>query len=249
MSVDFGDYRKHYIQQYDADDFEVVLVAARRKQVMNSLKRYPHKRILEVGCGLEPLFPLVDNFSSYTVVDPVESFIENARKVASGDKRMQFHVGCLEDVSCELFGDLDFIVVSSLLHEVEDPIALLRSISNCCTKNTTIHFNVPNMFSFHRLLAVEMGLQETTFEQSELERKFQRTSQFDKQSFLRILRDNGFNPLNFGTYFIKPFSNSQMSKLIRSKILPPELVLGLSKLTQYLPEMGVEMFADAISVE
>lgn len=53
--------------------------------------------------------------------------------------------------------DFDFIIISGLLHEVPDPKKLLQSIYKICKQDTLVHINVPNVYSFHRLLAYEMG--------------------------------------------------------------------------------------------
>lgn len=45
------------------------------------------------------------------------------------------------------------MILSSLLHKVEDSQRFLRAVFKCCTENTVVHINVPNADSIHRLLA------------------------------------------------------------------------------------------------
>ena len=50
--------------------------------------------------------------------------------------------------------------------------------------------------------------------------------------------------LNLGTHFIRLFSNAQMHEISKNRIAGGELIRGLEEMIKYLPEMGVEMFAE-----
>jgi cyclopropane fatty-acyl-phospholipid synthase-like methyltransferase len=45
-----------YISEYKNYNFEEIQVAYRRKKILKRLNLYPHKNILEIGCGFEPIF-------------------------------------------------------------------------------------------------------------------------------------------------------------------------------------------------
>ena len=244
---DINDYSDKYAAQYVDQSFETVLVAIRRKQVLESLGRYPHRRVLEVGCGLEPLFLSCDDFDSYVVVEPAGEFVQTAIGLAAGRHEIEVIQGFFEEESARFRGQrsFDFVVVSSLLHEVADPIRLLRAIRQVCNDTTIVHFNVPNVHSFHRLLAVEMGLMESIFEPSATETKFQRTTRFDRERLATMLADAGFQIEESGSYFVKPFSHAQMESILQSGIADRALIHGLERMTKYMPEMGCEIFANA----
>jgi 2-polyprenyl-3-methyl-5-hydroxy-6-metoxy-1,4-benzoquinol methylase len=236
-------YQEHYAVQHGGGPgwFENALIASRRNQVLSALERHPHEDVLEIGCGLDPLIAHMRNTRSFTTVEPCESFVECAR--AAGAEVVQ---GFLEDVlpELEIRRPFDFVVASSLLHEVPDPSRFLDSVRTLCDPGTIVHFDVPNMRSMHRLLAVEMGLIPDVFEESETERRFQRTTRFDATRFRAALVCAGFEIVQFGTYFIKPFSHSQMEALIDSNIVSHDVIRGLEKLAAHLPDFGAEMFAD-----
>jgi hypothetical protein len=241
--MDIDDYSKKYAAQYGAGGgFEPILVAVRRRQVLASIARHPHRRLLEVGCGLEPLFRHVSDFERLTVVEPSREFAAHARALAAGRVDVAIVEAFLEDAS--LSPAFDFIVVSSLLHEVESPERLLASLRTLCGATTVAHFNVPNVRSLHRLLALEMGLIADLFEASETEKRFQRHTRFDRETLCALVEKCGFEVLRFGTYFIKPFTHGQMEQLLAARILPPEVVDGLDRLTRHLPEHGAEMFVE-----
>jgi SAM-dependent methyltransferase len=241
--INIKDYSQEYRGQYAEASFETTLVRVRRRYILESLGRYPHGSVLEAGCGLEPLFQFVDD-AAFTIVEPSPEFVRNARATA-GKRDVTVIEGFLETAAVSLVGRrFDFIVVSSLLHEVSEPAALLAAVRSLCDAGTTVHFNVPNVRSFHRLLALEMGLIDDLFEQSETERRFQRHTRFDSDSFADMLRDGGFRILDSATYFIKPFTHAQMDALMQSGAFSPAVIDGLDRMTRYMPGMGCEIYAN-----
>jgi len=62
--------------------------------------------------------------------------------------------------------------------------------------------------------------------------------------FIELLTSSGFQVLESGTYFIKPFSHKQMSELIESKIIDVKVLDGLYKMTGYMPDLGSEIYAE-----
>jgi SAM-dependent methyltransferase len=239
-------YAKRYAAQYEDQSFETTLVAIRRRHVLRWLSHYGARRVLEVGCGLEPLFPHYAEFDTWRIVEPIADFAGRARDHAARDQRIEVRQGRFEQQADRLVGeDFDFVVVSGLLHEVADPSQLLEAVRSVCAQKTIVHFNVPNMSSLHRLLALEMGLIEDVFEPSELDRAFERHGRFDSQRLGELLIRSGFRIVDSGTYFVKPFSNDQMDVVLRSGAFPPSLIDGLDRVTKYMPDHGCELYANA----
>ena len=239
-------YAKRYSAQYEAHSFETVLVVIRRQHVLGWLGHYGARRVLEIGCGLEPLFAHYDGFTSWWIVEPIAEFARHARELAAGDSRVQVFEGRVQDESAALAsGQFDFIVVSSLLHEVPDPKGLLDAVRSLCNNGTVVHFNVPNALSFHRLLAVEIGLIDDVSEASEMDRAFGHHTRFERTHFITFLERAGFRVTDSGTYFVKPFSNSQMDAILGTGAFPSSLIEGLDRMTRHMPELGCELFANA----
>jgi SAM-dependent methyltransferase len=243
--TDLGGYATRYAAQYEHDSFETILVGIRRRHILDFLERHRPRRILEVGCGLEPLFSYYHDFDAWRLVEPVAGFVRRARELSTGDQRIQVLEGYVEELGDSLRSDeLDFIVVSSLVHEVPDPVRLLESVRTLCGETTIVHLNVPNVQSFHRLLAVEMGLIDDVFERSETERAFGRHTRFDRATFTELLEDADFRIIESGTYFVKPFSHDQMDALLRTGAFAPSLLDGLDRMTKYIPDYGCELYAN-----
>jgi SAM-dependent methyltransferase len=238
-------YAKRYAAQYGERSFETLLVAVRRRHVLHWLAHYQARRILEVGCGLEPLFSHYGDFDAWRIVEPVADFARQARKVAAGDARINVSEGYLEEQAGILADeDFDFIVVSSLLHEVGVPLRLLEAVHSLCEDTTIVHVNVPNMLSFHRLLALEMGLIADVFETSEMDRAFGHHGRFDHERLIELLTRANFRIAESGTYFVKPFTHDQMDTILRTGVFPPPLLDGLDRMIKYMPDHGCELYAN-----
>lgn len=228
-------------------DFEQILIQSRKQKVLDSLKKYPHKSILEIGCGQVPVFPFCRDFDFYTLVEPSPNVLKEIKKYSLGRPNIDFIPDKFEDIyeSVDKSREFDFVILSSVLHETANPNKLLRAIHSVCGENTIVHINVPNMFSFHRLLAVEMGVIRDIFEKSTLDIKFQRTRNFDKETLYTLLKDFGFQVLFFKTYLLKLFSNEQMNELFTKGIVDKSVLAGLEEMIKYMPEFGCEMYAEA----
>lgn len=239
---DIKDYTKNYVNLV----FEDYQVMYRRKQVLAILGQYSHKRILEIGCGMEPLFKFLDSkeYDQYVVVEPSEEFYKNAVKESSENSK----ISCIKDyfkASEEIKKyKFDFIICSSLLHEVEDPEELLKDIALVCAENTIVHINVPNANSFHRLLAKEMKLIDDVHEMSEQNKLYQQHHVYDKEKLNKVVENAGFRVAEAGSYFVKPFTHKQMFDMLENHIIDEKVLDGLYGIGKYFPEYGSEIFVN-----
>jgi methyltransferase family protein len=244
QTMDFSDYARNYIDAYKSGGFEPILARARRQKVLSCIGGHPHRMVLEVGCGFEPLFADVQGFDEYWIVEPLAEAVK-AVKAHPFDERIHVVEGFLEDRHRSLPGDFDFIVLSGLLHEVADPNGMLEIVHLHCGSGSVVHINVPNVNSFHRLLALEAGLINDIFEESEMDRRFQHHSHFDRAGLVEMVENHGFEVLEWGTYFVKPFTHSQMEGMLAAGTIDMRVVEGLNRMTRYLPDLGCEMFVNA----
>jgi len=243
MKRDLEDYQKQYADQ----PYERFQVIFRKRKILEILERYPHKRMLEVGCGMEPIFDSVATFDSLVIVEPADMFFEAAREKLSFAPSLAGRVTLQKGYLGDFIEQLkrfkpDFILLSSLLHEVLDPELLLKDLHAIALHDTVLHINVPNAKSLHRLLALEMKLISDVYEKSHSNIKFQQNSVFDLDSLSALARRAGFVVLDSGSYAPKIFTHRQMEELIQSNFLTDSMVEGLYKMGQYLPDFGSEIF-------
>jgi len=237
---------EEYSAKYMEMDFENYQVHFQRKMLLERIAKYDPQTILEVGCALEPLFLFVPD-TEFTICEPSEQFIENARRLAAKQGRnVRFVQGFLENKLGSLEGrHFDMILCSSLLHEVEQPKRLLETLLRLCDRDSIVHVNVPNARSMHRLIARECGMISDLHEKSENNLTLQQKAVFDMDSLLKLLKDCGIKRvLDKGTYFVKPFTHEQMQAMLDRGIIKEEILDGLYRIISYMPELGSELFVE-----
>ncbi|MCX6101827.1 MAG: methyltransferase domain-containing protein [Proteobacteria bacterium] len=248
MKRDLFDYQNQYQEQ----PYERFQVMFRKRKLLDILSRYKHNAILEVGCGLEPLFLELHDFEKLVVIEPAPHFFKNAvQKQANSALKNKITV-----LNHDLAGSTDelkkmrfnFIVVSSLLHEISDPGIFLKQVHSIANDETVIHINVPNAKSFHRLLAVEMGLIRDEFEKSQSNIQFQQSTVFDLDLLKRLVTGSGFQVIEEGSFSFKPFTHGQMEDMIQANLLNEKILNGLYKMERYLPLLGSEIFLNVKKV-
>ncbi len=237
-----------YQEHYNSAPFEQHQVKYRKRKIIEILSRYAHNFIIEVGCGLSSIFNEYTDFKMLHVVEPGQGFC----KKALNDIEVLNLKGRVE-VFCDQFESWhvppannapDFIIISSLLHEVNNPVLLLKKANEIAGTDTVIHINVPSANSFHRLLAVEMGLIPNVFEKSATQITLQQSMVFDIEKLKELVEKNGFRVVESGSYFFKPFTHKQMQEMLNAGFITEQMLDGFYKMDKYLPEFGSEIYVN-----
>ena len=93
---DLKDYEQKYNSK-DHYDFEKIQIKYRRKNILIHLNKNLHSSILEVGCGMEPLFCYIDDYKEFTVIEPSSKFYNKAVSLKGNDKRIVIHNEYIEN--------------------------------------------------------------------------------------------------------------------------------------------------------
>jgi ubiquinone/menaquinone biosynthesis C-methylase UbiE len=238
-----------YVNNYRILPFETIQVEYRRKLVLSQVIRSAPRRLLEVGCGTCPLFTDLPKDIAITVVEPAQEFVDHARQLATGRNNVNILQGYIETIDIGS-SDFDMIILSCVLHEVPKPSEMLEAIRGYCSAGTTLHVNVPNANSFHRLLAVSMGLIPSTIQQSDMQLLMQqRDTPYDANSLRAELSSSGFDVVDEGSLFVKPFTHAQMQYLVDSGFMTRSMLDGFDKLVKWLPDLGSEIWANSRRVK
>lgn len=238
---------KDYSDKYVGEPFEANMVEIRKRMVMQQCLKYTHENILEIGCGMNPFFKDFSQYKNMVVVDPSDLFTENARKLAEKRHNIYILKGFLEQMETEIKKlniKFDFIILSSLIHELDNPEKMLQSVYKLCNKNTIVHINVPNANSFHRLIAKEMGLIDDIHQQSYQMEKMQRRRTYDMKILCDTVEKEKFSVIDSGSYFIKPFTHLQMQECLDNGIIDSGVINGLEKMIKYFPEYGAGIYVN-----
>ena len=71
----------NYSDNYCKLHFEDTQVVYRKKNIVERIKNYEHKHVLEVGCGLDPFCNCFTDFESMVIIEPSRYFYENAKDI------------------------------------------------------------------------------------------------------------------------------------------------------------------------
>jgi SAM-dependent methyltransferase len=249
-----GDHRSRprdltaYAVDYADSPFEDVQSAVRRRLVLERVAVRAPSTLLEVGCGLVPLAMHLPSTVSSTVVEPAPAFAAAARS-ACRERDAVVETTLESAVSDGLLGtppSFDVVVLSSLLHEVDDPAALLAAVRACCGPTTTVHVNVPHRGSLHRLLGRAAGLTTDLSEPSARQVALQQREFYGGEDLHHELEAAGFTVVSSGGILLKPFSAPQMLACRESGVVDDRVLAGLEELGRTMPELASEIWCDAV---
>lgn len=131
----------------------------------------------------------------------------------------------------------DFIVLGHVLEHVADPVHLLQIIKKWLAPDGKVLCAVPNAQSLHRQAAVEMGLLETVFSQSEKDIHHGHMRIYSPETFRSDFIEAGYSIDHFGGYWLKPISDRQIEESWTQEMLSAFLKLGES-----YPEIAAEIY-------
>jgi len=238
-----------YANDYTHQPFDETHLKFRRVKLLEQIKKYRHERILEISCGKRPFFQDYTDFEELVIVEPTKPFFDNASELLRDNSELKSKVIILNDLfenTIDKIGTnkFDFVILSNVLQEIEDVPLFLKGLHKVCRKNTIIHIVVPNANSFHRLLALEMGIINSVHQLSERNILLQQQITFDLKSLEKLIVDNGFSVLETGSSFLKPFTHQQMHEMQEQNIINEKILHGLYKMVKYMPDFGSEIFID-----
>ncbi len=238
-----------YAQDYCQQPFDQTHVKFRKLKLLEQIKKHPHESILEIGCGLHPFFEDYTEFKELIIIEPSTVFFNNAVGLLKNSPELSSKVVIMNDYFENVIDKistykLDFIILSNLLHEIENVSSFLKALHKICHEDTILHIVVPNAKSFHRILAFEMGMIDSIYQLSDRNILLQQKTVFDLESLSALLVKNGFNIIESGSSFIKPFSHQQMQDMLEHKIINEKILTGFYKMVNYMPELGSEIFVN-----
>ncbi|MFM8901605.1 MAG: class I SAM-dependent methyltransferase [Burkholderiales bacterium] len=233
-----------YAREYQAAPFEPVQAAVRRRTVLAQVARFSPASLLEVGCGNLPLLADLPHVAC-DVVEPATVFADAAQRHAKDHAEATVHCCGIEDFGAARPGGYDMVVVSGVLHEVDDALGVLAALRPLCHASSVVHVNVPNARSIHRLLGVAMGAIADMHELSQTQRRLQQRTVFDVASLSTLMVSAGFDVMDVGSLFIKPFTHAQMQELMDTGFMDEAMLEGLCRLVEYFPEHGSEVYVNA----
>ena len=237
-----------YAQEYMNAEFEETMVQIRKRKLLAVTEPFRHQRVLEIGCGMDSIGNSLRGCEELTIVEPSSRFLHKAREDSAAWQNVVLHFvhGFFEEQTEVLSrNSYDLILISSLLHEVCDSDRFLLSVRSLCDTSTTVHVNVPNALSFHRLLGLESGLISSLETLSPRNARLQQRNVYTLKTLKALLGAAGdIQVCDEGSYFIKPLTHEQMQFCFQHQLFDPRVLKGLEGMVRYMPEYGAEIYVN-----
>lgn len=220
---------RDYSAIYDPDaDFDGRYTRATVARILERVA--PGQRALELGCATGLMTAaLALAGARVSAIDRSQDYLDRARERV-GEGVTLIRAG-LEDPGWEeLVGPgFDHVLACNLIHEMDDPVALLARARDVLAEGGLVHLSLQNPASIHRLVALEMGLIEDLREISERGRRFDTLGLWSADELADLARDAGLGVVAREGVMLKPLPNAMMAEL------PPEVLDGFERAARHLP--------------
>lgn len=187
--------------------------------------------VLELGCATGLMSASIAAAGGLvTGVDHAEGYLARAR--ARDLPGARFVRTGLEDEAWEEQTGTGFahVIACNLLHEMDDPVALLARARRVLAPGGLVHVSLQNPLSIHRLVAVEMGLIADAAEISENGRRYATRGVWDAPALMAMGEEAGLVTDAREGVMLKPLPNAMM------EALPVEVLDGFERAARHLPD-------------
>ena len=211
-------------------DFDKSLIQMRYRSLRPHLRG---RRGLELGSAEGEMTQyLRDDFDELTVVDGSAELLAQIPDYSNVRKH---HSTFEEFEPTERF---DCIIMEHILEHVDAPGQLLSMAKRWLVTDGRMLVGVPNGHSFHRLVAVKMGLLTEPCELNERDAALGHRRVYTPQTFREELEASGLRVEELGGVFFKTMSNKQISEFYDARIIE-----GVYELGKDFPQNAAELYA------
>lgn len=234
-----------YLNEYNLLPFERSAEKYRRKAVVGALRELQPQSLIEVGCGQDSIFNYLDPAILGTIVEPIES-LTRSQDLDRRLPNVKVITSLFESVPVGAIERADVVLLSSILHEVNDAKLLIETSSRFLQSDGAIVIIVPNAWSIHRFVGERKLIISKLDEQSDTQKKMQQQQLVYSPKSLNVFLENcGLYVENLKTFFPKLSSHSQMQDFLDSNLLDDGFLDRINDLSEYLEPTGSEIIAVA----
>ena len=202
--------------------------------------------VLEVGPGISPVFSHINSNVTIDVIEPLQEFYRENLDLSQGARNVRVWNQTIEQfINNNAKKKFDLAILSSVLHELEDPRNVLLQLYNLLKADGQLVVIVPNNQSIHRLISKIKNSKHNLNELTKTEIRMQQTISFSPDSLTQLLTEVGFNTVSTITSFIKPLPHQDMENAVNSGIIRIEHLDLLFDISQLLDGYGSEIFGVA----
>jgi 2-polyprenyl-3-methyl-5-hydroxy-6-metoxy-1,4-benzoquinol methylase len=185
--------------------------------------------VLELGCAAGLMTErLARTGASIVAVDREGAYL--TRVGARGLERVTCRQADLERYTDDAV--YDHVVATNVLHELDDPHALLVRARGWLAPGGLLHVSLQNPDSIHRLVALELGLIDSIDSVSELGSRYATRRLYTAAAFDELAVSAGLHVQRREPVLLKPLPNALMATL------PEDVIAGLMRVAHRFPEHG-----------
>ncbi len=184
---------------------------------------------------------LLDHFDAVTAVDGSESAVDALREKFAG-RALTAECSYFEDfVTDQRF---DTVVLAHILEHVDDPQGTLAVAKRLVADGGVIIIDVPNAYSVHRQMGVEMGMLAQVTDLNEADLSIGHRRVYTPDTLREEMASAGLRVATFGGIFLKPLSNAQCEETFSQQQLEALLTIG-----ERYPDIAADIFVVAELME
>ena len=131
------------------------------------------------------------------------------------------------------------IILEHVLEHVEKPVELLKRVKQWLAPTGKLFLGVPNGQSFHRLVAVKMGLLDNPCQLNSRDLALGHRRIYTPETLRIDIEKSGLVVQDMGGVFFKPLSNKQIQDHWNE-----EMIQGFYELGKDFPEHAAEIYTE-----
>jgi SAM-dependent methyltransferase len=230
---------KDYLESYLKLPFERIAENFRRIEVLKTLDKIGTARLAEIGCGVDSIFNHLDINVSGLIVEPIQDLIDLQTNLNSNVIKV---CSRLEKHTFDFAHPLDTVLMSSILHEIEEPNSFLKSAVDLLGHEGHVICVVPNAYSIHRLIGWKKGILDTPESRTATQETMQqRQLTFTPESITDLFTSLDLHVVECRTFFPKLLSHAQMQDLLNRNAIDQQFIEILYGLSNFLEPVGSEI--------
>ena len=234
-----------YLESYQALPFEIHQEHFRRNALLKLLTSKDFGIATEIGCGRSSIFESWAPALRSQTVEPIRLLLDEAKVRIQRPEIWEGYCARAEEVSYEnALAKSDITIMSSILHEVEDPSQLLNAAIGLTKPGGILAVIVTNKESLHRILGVRLGFQAELNQKTTTEIRMQQAhGAYSIDELAKELQEHGLEVIKTETFFPKMFSHMQMQRFLDESLITFEFLKSMEALSDSLPGLGSEILA------
>ena len=230
---------RQYLDHYRDLPFERVAESFRREEILSVIRGLQTKRLGEIGCGLDSVFNYLDASIGGFIVEPISELLAQQANLRNNVETFCTTLEKLDDYKIE---NADTILLSSVLHEVEDARLFALRALDVLEIGGNIICVVSNGHSLHRYVGWQKGiLSEITGRSDTQDLMQQKQEIFTADSLTKFFTDLNVQVIQCYSFMPKLLSHGQMQELLDNNQIDENFLRIMNDLSPMLQPVGSEL--------